>query len=143
MWIYVAIGLFLIYVLYKERQALGCPDLPNGEDCDNGNGKAVKGSAPEPGDSPDVLYKKIIMASRFMDRFVVWRMAIITGFVSTIFMFFFLYQRFPSEFELTMSLFVIAAVVYFFWSFYRFHLVAYTEKNISDAIDQLKAGSST
>ena len=42
-----------------------------------------------------------------------------------------------------MSLFVIAAVVYFFWSFYRFHLVAYTEKNIADAIDQLKAGYST
>lgn len=138
MWIYIAIAIFLVFVIYKERQALGCPTIPNGEDCDNANGKAVKGSAPEPGDDKETLYKKIIFGSRFMDRFVVWRVAIIVGFISTIFIYFFLYQRFPSELELTISLFVIAAVFYFILSFNKFHIVAHVEKNIEECVDQLR-----
>jgi len=138
MWVYLAIGIFLAYVLFKERQALGCPNVPNGEDCDNANGKAVRGSEPKPGDDKETLYKKILLGAKFMDRFVVWRVSIIAGFVSAMLIYFFIYSRVPTEIELSITMFVVAAVGYFLISFYRFHLIAYIEKNIADSIDMLK-----
>lgn len=138
MWIYIVVGLIIIYIVYKELQAFGCPMGFTTQDCNNENGKSVKGTQPYPTDSTDTLYKKIILASKFMDRTVIWRGCILVGFVSALLIYFFLESRFPSELELVVTIFVIAALSYFAISFYRFHMISYLEKNTSEAIDLLK-----
>ena len=139
MWVYIFIIVFLIYAYYKERQALGCPNIPTGQDCDNANGKAVKGSAPNPQDEPDVLFTKISYAAGFWDRWVIWRIAILAAAVSVMMIYFFLYERVPEENELAIGVFVIAAVIYFTMNFYKFHLYSYVENNINQSINLLRA----
>jgi hypothetical protein len=138
------VGIIIIYILYKELQAFGCSmgftmqDSGFLRDCDNENGKSVKGTLPYPTDTTDTLYKKIILASKFMDRTVIWRVCILVGFVSAFLIYFFLQSRIPSELELVVSIFVFAALSYFAISFYRFHMISYLEKNTSEAVDILK-----
>jgi hypothetical protein len=137
MWIYLLIGILLLYVLYKERQALGCKTIPDGSDCDNANGKAVKGTEPHPRDTIEKLYSKIEKASKFMDRWVMWRMALLLSFVCIMLIYFFLYQRIPTEEELVVGMFIITSLLYFTMNFYKFHLVHHIEKNIKSALNNL------
>lgn len=138
MWVYIAIGVLLLYALYKERQALGCPSIPNGEDCDNRNGKAVKGSTPTPYDSNQTLCSKLRRAGSFKDRFVFWRVAIMVSFVCAMLSWFILYQRVPSEWELVVLMLVISSILYFTDSFYKFHLSDHVNQNIQQTVNVLQ-----
>jgi hypothetical protein len=136
---YILIVFFLCFVIYKERQALGCPNIPDGTDCDNENGKAVKGTKPYITDTNEDIYDKIKKASKFMDRWVIWRLSILIGLISILFLIFFLYQRLPDIKELIIGMFVISYVVYFTINFYKFHLIDYIKNNILDSIEILKS----
>lgn len=138
MLVYIIIALILIFAVYKERQALGCPNIPNGRDCDNAHGKAVDGTEPLPSDPLHVLLSKISRASAFMNRWVTWRLAIIASFICTTVVWFFVFQSFPSEFQLSISMFVISAVVYFTLNFYKFHLGDYIQDNVSKSVSLVK-----
>lgn len=143
MWLYLLIGLLLIYALYKERQALGCPTVPNGEDCRNAQGKAVSGTTPSERDSTSDLYQKLKLAASFADRWVMWRMAFLMSAVGLALCFFFWYRRLPTEFELALGLFVLTAVFYFTMNFYKFHLMSHVRKNIDQTVELLKGRSMT
>lgn len=136
---YLIIGVLLVYALYKERQALGCPSVPNGEDCDNQNGKAVRGSSPSTGDSDQRLYAKLKFAGCYKDRFVFWRVAVMVSFVCAVIAWFILYQKFPTEWELVVLMLVITSVLYMADSFYKFHLTDHVKKNIHRSIDILQS----
>lgn len=138
MWIYLLVVVALFYTLFKERQSLGCPDIPNGDDCDNANCKAVRGTKPYPQDPTPIIYEKMRKAADFADQWVVWRFSFILATVSVIAIYFFLYQRLPDERELLISIFVIATVVYFTFNFYKFHLINYARDNIVDGIKILE-----
>jgi len=138
MWIYILIAIAFVYTLYKERQALGCPTIPNGEDCDNANGKAVKGTLPLPLDSTTTVFDKIQRAADFADRWVVWRAGFLLAVPCVLLIFFFLYQRIPKEHEAVIAIFTITAIVYFTFNFYKFHLIDYAKANIDEGVKILK-----
>ena len=139
MWIYLLVAITFVYVLYKERQALGCPTVPNGQDCDNANGKAIKGTNPLPSDPTSVIFEKIRKAADFADRWVVWRLSYILALPTILLIYFFLYQRIPKEHELVISLFVITTVVYFTLNFYKFHLIDHAKNNIDEGVKILES----
>jgi hypothetical protein len=139
MWVYAAISGVVAYAIYKERQALGCPTIPDGTDCDNSNGKAVRGTRPSPNESNEVIFSKIKQASDFADRWVTWRIALLASVPCTGFIYFFLYRRMPSEQELLVNMFVITAVMYFVFNFYKFHLIDHARNNIMDGVDIISA----
>jgi hypothetical protein len=140
MWGYIIIAFIFVYALYKERQALGCPTIPDGTDCDNCNGKAIKGTKPTHSDSVHTIKNKIKKAADFSDRWVVWRIAVMLGIVCPLIFFFFLYQRLPTEYEWTLSAFVITVAIYFTLNFYKFHLIDHAKNNISEGVDMLAGG---
>lgn len=127
--VYIIIGLVIVHALYKERQALGCRTIPNGTDCDNGNGKVVQGTYPQKTDTPQELCSKIEKSLRAHDRFVVWRLALLIAFVAGIAIWFACFQKFPSESQLLITLFVISSLIYFSYGFYHFHMWRYVNKN--------------
>ena len=120
----------VLYALYKERQALGCRLIPDGSDCDNARGKAVKGSHPKPGDSPEKLKERIKHAASFSDRWVVWRISILLGYAATFAIYFITFNRIPTERELLISWIIIGVLLYFTFNFYGFHLF----RHVHDAI---------
>jgi hypothetical protein len=132
MWVYVIICIFLIYALYKERQQLGCPDVPDGSDCDNANGKAVIGTEPHPNDSTSTLFNKIRKAACYLDRVVVWRWSVIFSAIAIIIYTFFIHKRFPTEVEWAVGIFVISGLCYFIQGFYKYHLGDYIKRNIDE-----------
>lgn len=138
MWVYVLIALLCVYALYKERQALGCPTIPDGKDCDNQNGKAVKGSQPSDYDSKSDLYMRLKLAASYKDRFVFWRIALLTSVVCAFILWFVLYHRIPTEWELVVLIIVISSVTYFTDNFYKFHLVDHVKKNILSTVALLE-----
>ena len=141
MWIYLFIAITLVYALYKERQALGCPDVPNGEDCDNANGKAVNGTKASPTDPTPVIYDKIRSAADFADKWVVWRISYLLAVPCILLIYFFLYQRLPKEHEAIVGIFIIGAVVYFVFNFYKFHLINYAKNHIDEGLRILETRS--
>ena len=142
MYIYALIALIVVYCIYKERQALGCPSIPDGSDCDNANGKAVKGTDPKPNDTDAQIYAKIKEAADFADKWVVWRIAILLGVASSFGVYFFLEYRVPDEKELAIGTFAIAALVYFTMNFYKFHLMNYARNNIDKGVGILETRES-
>lgn len=139
MWLYVAIVAFVLFALYKERQALGCPSIPNGSDCDNANGKAVVGTKPSIDDSNDEILDKIDLAGGFADRDVAWRKSVIVAFISTFILFFLLHRRIPTAVELFIGIFSISPVIYFMSNFYKYHLINYITKNIHESTALLRS----
>lgn len=135
MWVYILIGILALYALYKEREALGCPTIPNGEDCNNQEGKAVKGTRASPYDTEIDLFLKLKRAGSYKDRFVFWRVALLSSIVCSFVIWFILYRRIPSEWELVVLIVVISSVTYFTDNFYKFHLVDHVKKNIEEIVD--------
>lgn len=132
MWVYIILVVLLIYAIIKEREALGCSSNIC-QDCDNQNGKAVKGTKPDETDTTDEIYDKIYKAATFTDRFVTWRIGYIVGFFAAILVVFLLYQSFPTELELLVITLVVGILIYFTFSFYNFHLIKCIEKNIRES----------
>ena len=139
MWIYICIALIFIYCIYKEHQALGCNSLFDLNDCDNANGKAVRGTVPSTNDSTDTLYKKIVIASTYSDKFVYWRIAYIMSIVIMVLFIFIIDRRAPSETEFVIGILVIMMVAFLVNGFYKFHVADYASKHIFEAIDILKS----
>lgn len=136
--VYIGVTLALIYAIYKERQALGCKCIPDGSDCDNANGKAVEGTAPLENDDIDVLSNKILKASKFMNRWVIWRMAFMMSFICTILVSLMSDRNVPDAKHLLISMIVITFVIYATINFYGFHLISYIEKNIEKCLNKMK-----
>ena len=89
MYIYICVAILLIFALWKERQALGCPENPlNFTDCDNANGKAVKGTKSSPSDPTPVVVKKVKEAADFADKWVIWRVGFLLSFPCVVLMYF-------------------------------------------------------
>ena len=137
MWVYILIGVLLLYALYKERQALGCPEVPIGE-CNNKEGKAVLGTSPHPEDSVEDLLSKIFSGACYQDRFVYWRVALFDSFLFAVISWFILYRRFPSEWELSVLLVVGVSVLYITKGFYKFHLDDHVKENLQVSVEFLK-----
>lgn len=135
---WIAIVLVLVYAIYKERQALGCKCIPDGSDCDNVNGKAVAGTEPGETDTEDMLHHRIRKASKFMDRWVIWRMALIISFICTLLISIMVSNQFPDTKTLIISMFVITCMVYASLNFYKFHLISHIEQNIDKCLHKLK-----
>lgn len=141
--VYIVIGVLFVYAVYKERQALGCKTVPDGTDCDNANGKAVKGTFPFLHDTKEVLKEKIELAVRAHERFVVWRLSFIIALISTLAIWAMAFSRFPHESELLLSLFAIATLIYFSYGFYHFHLWSYVERNAALSLKYLTQNEQT
>lgn len=164
MYIYIFVGILLIFAIWKERQALGCADNPfTLTDCDNANGKAIRGTKSSPSDPTDKVVENVKKAADFADRWVMWRIALLLSFPCVVIIYFFLnssifassgkscfsptgnaediicslVKSFPSEKELVVGMFVITTVVYFTLNFYKFHLINYAKRNIDEGVDIL------
>ena len=139
MWIYIAVIAVIIYVIYKERQALGCPNIPNGADCDNANGKAVRGSDVNNRMGTSEILNKVEFASRYEDRWVKWRIffmisvaiAVIFPYIST--------GTLVTEHNLIVCIVVVVSVLLSVSNFYKFHLTDIVANNISSAVNILRS----
>lgn len=136
--VYIIIAIIVIYSIFKEREALGCPRLPDLGDCNNEIGKAVHGTKPFSNDSNEILYSKIDKAAAYNNRFVFWRVAIITSFIGAFVLWFILFRRVPSEVELTVIMLVFSSITYFTNNFYKFHLSDYIKRNIQKSVEILE-----
>ncbi len=138
MYIYAGVGTVFLYALYKERQSLGCLTIPDGTDCDNENGKAVKGSKPHPDDTTPVIFHKMELAAYFAERWVTWRASVLSATVAVMLSWFIIWQRIPTERELVTGIVVFSAVWYFTLSFYKYHVMDYVGQNLDAALNILK-----
>ncbi len=138
MWIYIILAIVLLYALYKERQALGCGNFFEGKDCDNINGKAVKGTTPYPNDSSEELFDKIELAAGYQERFVKWRLFLIVSFLATMLIWFIIYKRFPTEWELITAMLILFFAMSSASGFYKFHLYNYVKRNINESVEILR-----
>jgi hypothetical protein len=132
--IYAAVAGVVAYALYKERQALGCPNVPDGTDCDNGNGKAVRGTYSSNSDSTPVVANKTIKAADFASKWVTWRIGLLTSIPCVGFIYYLLYKRVPTEQELLLCVAVITAIIYFMFNFYKFHLIDHARDNVTRGV---------
>lgn len=139
MWVYCIFIVVLVYALYKERQALGCGNFFDGVDCDNPNGKAVIGSMSYPTDSSNEILDKIDFAADYNSRFVKWRSFLLLSVISVIVMWFIIFRRLPSEWELVCGTMVVFIAANAYSSFYKFHLYAHVQKNIDNSTDILRS----
>lgn len=137
-WVLCIFFIIYLYALYKERQALGCPDIPNGKDCDNANGKAVKGTMPVVADTNSTILNKMEEAANFSNRWVMWRIGFVISLPCIVLIYFILDGKFPTSKELVVGTFVISAIVYFTFNFYKFHLINYVQNNIDEGIEILR-----
>jgi len=139
MWIYVLIIIFFLFALYKERQALGCSEWPDGTDCDNANGKAVRGSNASPGMTNDQILDVIDQAAHFQDRWVKWRTSFMLSLFTAIIVVYVMTNRFPSEKELVVYTIVFMLTLTLTNSFYRFHLTDHVTNHISEGVGILRS----
>ena len=139
MWVYVVICILLVYCIIKERQALGCKGwVWQDIDCDNGDGKAVKGSAPSEGESSKEVLDKIDYASEYHERFVKWRVFIIVSFVAAMMMWFILRREIPPEWELSVIMLVLFLSMLLACNFYKHHLYNKIKENINKGTEILR-----
>lgn len=138
MWIYISFVIITLFVLYKERQALGCHNFFEGKDCDNKNGKAVKGCYPNEEDPTEDIFEKLDFASEYQDRFVTWRLNFLLSLISTIIVWFLIFKRFPKERELSISVFAMFFVLNSSVSFYKFHLHNHIKNGIKESTKLLR-----
>jgi len=140
MWLYILIFLAIAYALVKEMQALGCSSASvTGKDCDNANGKAVKGSGSYTTDSSQQILDNIDYAVDYNSRFVKWRSFFITSFVGVIMLWFVVFQKFPSEWELVVGIIILFLMLMLVNGFYHFHLYRYVQINVNESTDILRA----
>ena len=139
LWFSFIFGLLYFYALYKEIQALGCPNIPDGRDCDNANGKAVKGTNPLPSDSTSTVFDKITKAADFGNRWVMWRIGFLISVPCILLIYFITKGGLPSPRELIVGTFVITALVYFMLNFYKFHLINHVQSNIDEGVTILRS----
>jgi len=131
------VGLSL-YALYKEGEQLGCTsDLMC--DCDNANGKVVKGSAPAQDDTVDQLLNKIDYASEASSRDVVWRRSWLSGVILITIAWLVIYYKIPDQQEMLAGAIIIAAGLYFLYNFYKFHMYDHITKNIKASTKMLRS----
>src|SRR5574339_207649 len=65
-----------------------------------------------------------VINSKYVDISFNWY----SPFVCIMLIYFFLYQRIPTEEELVVEMFIITSLLYFTMNFYNFHLVHHIEK---------------
>lgn len=138
MWVYVLFAILLVFVIYKERQALGCPDWPDGTDCNNKCGKAVQGSQPDASMSNEQILDVIDHAAGYQNRWVKWRISFMIALFSTIIAIYVMDSRLPTEKELVVFFIVIMLVLTLSNNFYRFHLSDHVANHISEGVDILR-----
>ena len=139
MWIYLLICIFFIYALIKEREALGCTGRGVIAGCKNEDGKAIVGTTPYPNDSVDTIYNKIQLAASYQERFVKWRMVYIISTMAAFLLWFVLFRRIPTEWELVVIITILIFVGMGACNFYKFHLSDYIQENIDKSVEILKA----
>lgn len=139
MWVYILFIALFLFVYYKERQALGCPNWPDGTDCDNASGKAVQGSKTTPNMSTNQILEVVDHAARFQNRWVRWRTSFMIALFATIAAIYIMYSRFPSEKELAVYVLVITFAITLTNSFYRFHLTDHVTNNIVEGVEILRS----
>lgn len=135
MWVYATVACILGFSIFKERQALGCPSVPDGSDCNNENGKPLKNTKPYPTDPTYIIFSKIKKAANFSDKWVTWRLSLIVSFIGSLALWFIIFHRKPSGRELITSMLVLTATVYFTISFYKFHLFDIAKNNIDECVN--------
>lgn len=138
MWIYILVFVLLLHTIYKERQSLGCGNFFEGVDCDNGNGKAVRGSAPQKGDIESELLNKIDHAAEYNSRFVKWRIFFILSVVMMGLLWFIIFKKFPTEWEFVVGIVVLFSLMASTSSFYDFHLHEHVKNNVQKSVDILR-----
>ena len=138
MWVYLFIGIVFIYIVYKERQALGCGNFFEGKDCNNAKGKAVCGSSPEEDDSIAKLLDRIDYASDYHSRYVKWRSFLIVSLLTMLLLWFILFREMPGEWELVVGILILFVAFSSITNFYKFHLYSHIEKNINTSTELIR-----
>lgn len=136
--VYAVIFLLLIYAVYKERQALGCPSIPTGKDCNNEDSKAAKGTKSSDSDSTPILINKLRSGASYSFRHVEWRSFFILSVLASIITSYMINKRFPTEVEMCVISVVICFLLCSFRCFYEFHLHSIIRRNVNETIDILQ-----
>ncbi len=133
------IFIFVIgYVVYKERQALGCGNFFEGKDCDNANGKAVRGTSPHPGDDTLTLLNKIDVAANYHSRFVQWRVFFLLAISCMLILWLVIFKRLPTLWEGSVGFIILFLAFILTSSFYKFHLSDHIKTNIEQCTNSLR-----
>lgn len=138
MLIYILIAFLVVYLLFKECQSLGCGNIFDREDCNNANGKAVRGTAPTKSDTNSELLDKINFAGEYQSRFVKWRISVLVALTSVMIFVYFAYNRLATEKELLLGGVIITLILTLMFNFYSFHLDKYIVDNIKKCTDHLR-----
>jgi hypothetical protein len=137
--IYILICIIFVYAIFKERESFGCPEyISIKEHCDDNEGKAIRGTKSNSLDETSTILDKINYAADYDTRLVVWRSYFILSTISTIVLFFVIFQRFPTELELVCGILVLFLTFYFLNSFYTFHVYQKIKSNIDNSTDILR-----
>jgi len=135
---YAFVIIAMVCILLKERSCLGCGTIFSTEDCDNKNGKAVIGTQPYLNDTKNNLLDKIKLAGNYTSRFVTWRGFLLTSFLITLALWFVIFKKMPTDWELITSMMIIFLGISMMSSFYKFHLSDLISKNIDNSVELLK-----
>jgi hypothetical protein len=138
MWIYVGILVALLYAIYKEREALGCDTFSFIKACNNHKSNVMRGNVGEEGDSDGELLNKIEDTSDYTRRFVRWRKNFILSTMSVVMLWFVLFKKLPSEYEMVVGILVLFVMISASDSFYDYHIVKPNADNVKYSVRLLR-----
>lgn len=142
--LYLLILILFVYAVFKERQALGCKNyIWEGIDCDNANGKAVCGTAPEETDTQLDTVSKIKYAVAFPDRFVTWRITFIICVLCSIMIGYILFPEFPSEKNFLIMILILFTMITIVYGFYRFHMYDHISNHVNQLCEKIETSVKT
>lgn len=141
--VYVLIIVFTVWVLFSECKDLYCPN--GGQEslgslikgCNDGNGCHIVRSRPIGTDTEEQLRDKIEYGLNLPSHCVYWRRSYIMALIIVILIAYVLLGELISERDLLICLIIVAALLYFSYSYYAYHHDKHIYNNIRDAVKRL------
>ncbi len=118
MWIYLIFAIGGLYALLKERELLGCTSNPTDawKQCDKYR------NIPQPTSyDPEKLYATTSRTIDFVTTKVEWRSNLVTSLIACLVLWYVMFRRVPTEWELLTVTFVIYAILFMKDSFFKYH----------------------
>ena len=126
---------------FSDQRCLG--GTLSGEQCGEGNGLAYKDSAPQPGDTPEQLRRRIKIAALSFQREVSWRRPMLVAIFSALLFFgigFFLQptRAWPTIGNVLLLTLVVFTTNYMCVCFTQYHFHSHPIKNMQESLRALK-----
>jgi hypothetical protein len=135
------ITLITIYVIMKEKLALGCRKSISLEQfCDDNDSDYVKDTVPRDSDSPAQTLNRLKESGRSYEKIAVWRRSMILATVETLLVFLVMYKTLAKndDFSLLIPIHIIFfSINYLHFNYQNFHMFRRIKDNVDKLIDKL------